>query len=366
MQPTMEECAIFEENNGKYISIMLKIKKAQLIIAIHASVWGTVFLLAYSVISNFFAPMVAAVHCVVNVLLVMVLFYSHTYLVNRFLEKKSYGLFALFSALIFFGIFILRISINLNLLVKPNYDMSKTLVSPMMRIATLVLLTSGFVWLFAIAFQLLTNRFRKEKENLTLMNVQQAAQLQYLKAQINPHFLFNALNNIYSLTVSKSDDAPKMLIKLSDLLRYAIYEGQRETIVLQKEVEHIHKFIELFQMKSEHPLPISFKTQGDFTHWAIEPMILIPLVENCFKHCDFETNEAAFIDINLTVDAQKLSFSTLNTFNQSDQQKDTEGGVGLENIKQRLAVRYHKDFSFNFKTKEEVFEVNLTIKTTKA
>ena len=336
---------------------------------IHASVWLTLFFFAYSAVSNFYAPMLATIHSSLNILLVMVLFYSHLYLVNRFLERKKWGLFVVLSALIFSIIFGLRVFVNLEILEKPALNPINTLISPLWRIGTMVFLTSGFVWLFAIAFQLLMNRFKKERENLALINAQQAAQLNYLKAQINPHFLFNALNNIYSLTVIKSNDAPKMLLKLSDLLRYAIYEGQRETVSLKKEAEHIQKFIDLFQMKSEYPLSISFKTEGNLAEMGIEPMILIPIVENCFKHCDFETNETAFIEMILMVKDNHLSFSTVNTFNKSDAQKDAVGGVGLANINQRLALRYHDNFTFDFKEINGVFEthlkINLTLKSLK-
>jgi two-component system, LytTR family, sensor kinase len=132
---------------------------------------------------------------------------------------------------------------------------------------------------------------------------------------------------------------------------------------LKKEVENIEKFIALCQMKSEHPLSISFKKQGNWEGITIEPMILIPLVENCFKHCDFETNDKAFIELDLKAENNALFFTTRNTFSAADTQKDKIGGVGLENIKQRLTLRYGNRFDLHFDKKEPVFNVFLRINT---
>lgn len=340
----------------------MEFNKRNLIGIIHASVWVILFFFAFGAIINLYEPLVALVHSVSNIALVMLLFYSHLQLVNRFLEKKRYGVFLLLSALFFTLVLVGRVSINLYLFQKTDILPVQSFIKPIVSVGVLVFLTSGFIWLFAIAYQLLMNRFKKERQTLALINQQQAAQLTYLKAQINPHFLFNALNNIYSLTVAKSNDAPKMLLTLSDLLRYAIYDGQRESVFLRKEVDNIEKFIALFQMKSEHPLPVFFDKQGNWDKMSIEPMILIPLVENCFKHCDFETNPHAFIHISLQTKDNTLFFTTKNTYNATDTQKDAVGGVGLENIKQRLAMRYNGLFELFFDKKETVFEVFLKIK----
>jgi two-component system, LytTR family, sensor kinase len=339
----------------------MAVKSQKLVWIIHACIWGLLGLLTFSAVSNLYDPAIAVTHASLNIFLIMGLFYSHIYLVNRFLERRRIAIFLFWSAMIFTVVCFFRIYINLELMITPDFDSGNEIISPVLRIGLLVFFTSAFVWLFAITYQLLVNRFEKERQNLALLNQQQAAQLQYLKAQINPHFLFNALNNIYSLTVVKSDDAPKMLLTLSDLLRYAIYDGQQESVTLQKEVENIEKFIALFQMKSEHPLSISFKKQGNLDKMTVEPMIFIPLVENCFKHCDFETNEKAFIDMVLKEENGHLFFTTRNSFDDSDVQKDKVGGVGLENIKQRLALRYKEHFDIHFGKKDSVFQVHLTI-----
>lgn len=163
--------------------------------------------------------------------------------------------------------------------------------------------------------------------HLSIISEQREAQLQALRAQINPHFLFNTLNNIYSLAVVKSDKTAEMVLRLSNLLRYVIYDGRAERVALKREVEHIRQFIELFQMRSEEQLDIKFDTRGEIDGVQTEPMILIPIVENCFKHCDFDTNKRVFVCIDLQVDNEELYFKILNSKDDRHQQKDRVGAL---------------------------------------
>ncbi|MBL7813582.1 MAG: histidine kinase [Saprospiraceae bacterium] len=297
----------------------------------------------------------------INMAILIALFYLHTHWVNQYIEKGQYKRFFATSITAFTFLTLLRV--GLNLLIFKGYVTNDFAVffGPVFRLVGFLVGTAFIIVIIAVSYQLLKNRYLSQRRNLALINEQQAAQLQLLKAQINPHFLFNALNNVYSLTVAKSDDAPKMLLKLSTLLRYVIYESQEKEVLLEKEVAHLHTFIELFQMRSEDPLSISLKTEGNVNGVKIEPMILMPIVENCFKHTDFDTNPAAFADILLTVTPQSLIFKTKNSFDRSDVQKDAVGGVGLANIKHRLSLRYPSKATLETKESDSIFELILTI-----
>ncbi len=319
--------------------------------------------LAFWMLSNALASADAIKLSVFNTGLLILLFYAQTYFVNRYIETQRYKLFFVASFATFVGITLIRIA--LSTLIIRNYIANDVAVffGPVFRLMGFITGTSFIVTIIAVAYQLLKNRYVAEKRNLALINEQQAAQLQFLKAQINPHFLFNALNNLYSLVVTKSNDAPKFLLKLSDLLRYVTYESQASSVLLEKEVLHISKFIDLFQMRSEAPLSITLETEGDLAGQSIEPMILIPLVENCFKHCDFETNPEAFVKIKVAVSKGSVIFTTHNSFDKADEQKDTVGGVGLANIRHRLSLRYPQRHTFEFEEKGGVFNVFLKIQT---
>ncbi len=333
----------------------------QIRIAFHIVFWlliEVIFVWIFSIVFSFQDTIVVVSS---NIILLIALFYLNTEGVNRFLEQKRIGAFVAFSFISFIVLTFLRIYVSKLIVWKFIPTDGSFVFTIYQRFVFFEVFTSLIIAVLAIFYQLLRNRYQRERQNLALINEQQAAQLQFLKAQINPHFLFNALNNVYSLTMAKSDDAPKMLLKLSDLLRYVIYDGQQNAVLLEKEMANIKKFIDLFQMKSEFPLPISLEIEGNMTGKTIEPMILIPLVENCFKHCDFETNETAFTVIKLTISETALLFFTQNTFNKNDEQKDKIGGVGLQNIHRRLALRYPDKHEFKYDFKGNVFEVSLKI-----
>lgn len=333
------------------------------IIGAHVLFWIVIVYAAFWMFSNSLTPIDAIKLALFNISLLAVLFYCQIHFVNRFIETRRYKMFFLASFSVFLLITVVRIAFSL--MIFRNYVANDVAVffSPLFRLTGFISGSSLIITIIAVSYQLLKNRYEAEKQNLALINEQQAAQLHFLKAQINPHFLFNALNNLYSLVVTKSDDAPKFLLKLSELLRYVTYDSQAASVYLEKEVLHISKFIDLFQMRSEDPLSISLETEGDLQGKTIEPMILIPIVENCFKHCDFETNPQAFISIKAKVTEGVLIFTTQNTFDKTDEQKDAVGGVGLMNIQQRLSLRYPKSFSFKFEENKGVFNVFLKIET---
>jgi two-component system, LytTR family, sensor kinase len=330
----------------------------QISIALHIVFWlliEIVFVWLFSLAFNFTDTIVVVS---VNIVLLIVLFYAHTEGVNLFLEKKRFFTFLIFSLTTLTIITSLRAFVSSWLI--GNY-IPKAMFSPFQRLVAFEVFTSVIIAVTAIFYQLLQNRYTREKQNTLLINEQQAAQLQLLKAQINPHFLFNALNNVYALTVVKSDDAPKMLLKLSNLLRYVIYDSQEKEILLEKEIVHLQQFIALFKMRSEDPLSILLTIEGNVMGIKIEPMILMPIVENCFKHGDFDTNSNAFADISLIISKDYMSFKTRNSFDKNNKQKDAVGGVGLANIKHRLALRYGAGFNFETIEKDSIFEVILTI-----
>jgi len=211
---------------------------------------------------------------------------------------------------------------------------------------------------------MLDYQYREEKYRVELIQEQQNAQLQFLRAQINPHFLFNTLNNIYYLAYTGSEQTADMVLKLSNLLRYVIYQGKETLVSLKEEINHVKLFIELFQMRNEKPVDITFEVNDAIDpRLLIEPMILIPIVENCFKHCNYETDDQAFIRLNMAVTQGYLHFTAINSKDDNDKQKDRVGGVGLENIKKRLQLKDEGDYKLKIKNDPHYFELHLSLKT---
>ena len=302
----------------------------------------------------------AFLHTSLNLGIWIVLFYAHGhFLVNPFFESKKFLHFAIGSMVLIAIYLLLRFNV-INPLLESVYPVESRLIQERIRYS--IVLMSILVLIFSTLFHLLINRYQKEKTNQLLIQEHQAAELQFLKAQINPHFLFNTLNNIYSLSIIQSPKTPQMVLQLSQLLRYVLYESQNKKVSLSGELTQIEKYIALFQLKNETPVNIQLEKEGSINGQKIEPMMLIPLVENALKHCDFDTNKKAYARIAIHTEGDTLHFSTINSKNDANQQKDEVGGVGLKNIRKRLALNYPNQHELVINNLEYAFEVRLKIK----
>ena len=183
-----------------------------------------------------------------------------------------------------------------------------------------------------------------------------------LKAQLNPHFLFNTLNNIYALSLAKSDDTPKVVLKLSSLMSYILYECKEERVDIQKEIDFLNDYIELEKIRSKKVI-VEFVTNINATNLKIAPLIFIPFVENAFKHSKSDS-ENSVIKIELSVNSDfDLFFCCEN--NKGDRKTYIENkykGVGIENVKKRLSLLYNENFDLRINDDLNIFRVELSMK----
>jgi len=189
------------------------------------------------------------------------------------------------------------------------------------------------------------------------------AELKFLKAQVHPHFLFNTLNNLYSLTLDKSDKAPEVVLKLSSLLNYMLYECNEPYILVNKEIALIENYIALERIRYGEQLDIQFRVSGEVTGKRIAPMLLLPFVENAFKHGVSKIRKEAFVKIELEMSGDNLEFTVRNSRSPISE-KDTNGyseGIGLKNVKRRLVLMYPGKFSLVQNTPESEFIIKLTV-----
>ncbi|MCO6479187.1 MAG: histidine kinase [Phaeodactylibacter sp.] len=325
---------------------------------IHIGIW-LCFIMVYAIIfGRVLSVELSLLRGLVNVLPMMLIFYANLHLVNRYLERRRYLPFFLANLFLLAVTVALRVRLNLMF---PDVSRELFLASEQTSWRAGALATNIAILVVSTFYQILENRYENEQRNLATIRDQQEAQLQFLRAQINPHFLFNTLNNIYSLAVARSDKTPEMVLRLSNLLRYVVYDGRAAQVELAREVGQIREYIELFQMRSEFPLDITFEQQGGIEAVKVEPMILIPLVENCFKHCDFDTNEEAFVRISLAVKDDWLFFHTINSRDEGQYQKDKVGGVGLDNIRRRLRLKHDGRHRLETDQSPGRFEVHLEL-----
>jgi len=223
------------------------------------------------------------------------------------------------------------------------------------------ILTNVSVVVVAFAYRLLLLWFQQEKVRKELENQKLKAELSFLKLQVNPHFLFNALNNIYSLSVmEKSTKTGQSIMKLSELMRYVLYEKEdaQNRVSLEKEIRHINSYIDLEKLRHPGDVYINFSIEGEINGKRIVPLLLFPLIENACKH-GILTDAQKPIDINLKVTDHQLNFSIENTIN--SYQKDEVGGIGLPNVHKRLDLLYGKKYTLDVSKAADRFIVNLQL-----
>src|SRR4030042_244726 len=236
-------------------------------------------------------------------------------------------------------------------------DMIETLLT--FRQALWIILVFIIGTLLSIQEQLTRQIINKEK----LLEEKLQTELQLLKAQINPHFLFNALNNIYSLAYMKSDRAPESVLKLSEMLRYVTDDCSKDKVSLQGEIDYIRNYIDFNKMKYPGERNITFKFPDTFSDILIAPMIFIPLIENCFKYSRIEEDTSGFISISITEIDSKVIFNARNSIF-ADRPILKGSGKGIDNVKQRLEIIYPGKNKLATHGQENTYSIELQIDVT--
>lgn len=205
--------------------------------------------------------------------------------------------------------------------------------------------------------------FAQKKEEEIIANKNEALQteLKLLKSQINPHFLFNSLNNIYALSAIDSGKTQQSISYLSDMLRYVLYECEQESVPLGKEITYIKNYIKLFSLKSSKKYPIETNFKVADQHIRVAPMLFIPFMENALKHGNIEKITDTFIRIKIESDGEKIQFEIENSKSESPKVIDEVGGIGIENVKKRLAILYPNRHELSVNETSQAFKVNLNI-----
>ena len=216
--------------------------------------------------------------------------------------------------------------------------------------------------IYAVLIRFAINWFETQKLKAELINQNQASELALLRSQVNPHFLFNTLNNVYSLVYKKSDDAPAALMKLSSIMRYMLYDATSDKVLLEKEIEYLQSFIELQKLRLRQKEVVEFKMGGNTNGKTIAPMLLIPFVENAFKHGSKAEPHPA-IRINLFVDQQQIIFQITNPIlKNAGMSTGHANGIGLNNIRRRLELLYPGKYTLDISDDNTVYAVKLIIR----
>jgi len=225
----------------------------------------------------------------------------------------------------------------------------------------------GMINLYTVTIALLSLKFLKQyyesqRDTQKLENEKIQAELKLLKAQIHPHFLFNTLNNLYALTLKKDDRAPMVVLKLSHLLNYILYECNVKYAPLKKEIEMLQNYIELEKIRYGERIQIQFDIDGSVQGVYIAPLLFLPFLENSFKHGASGILEKPWINIILKVEQDEILFQIENSKEKDIKQLSYQEGIGLNNVKRRLELLHKGDYELTIENKEDCFFVLLSIK----
>jgi sensor histidine kinase YesM len=331
-------------------------------ISIHVIAWGLLlmvpFLSAYQVMKSFtptdtisFIPIV-----ILSLFLIVIFYFNYFVLIPKFLLLKKYLLYiitlvlSIVTAFVLSNIFFKLADINPDNLSSINPELIK--IEPVMRANTFLMLIISILASISLT---INNHLRQlEKEKLV-------AQISSLKFQINPHFLFNTLNNIYATAIDISPRTADMVDRLSEMMRYTMKETQNDFVPLEEEINYLNNFIELQKLRLERTIKFNYTIDGEFSGLQIAPMLLIPFVENAFKH-GVNSEQDSNIRIDIKADESELHFLVANKkVNIKSGTNENTGGLGIENTKHRLVLIYPSKHLLTIKENENDFIVSLHI-----
>jgi two-component system LytT family sensor kinase len=295
--------------------------------------------------------------------LAILVYITNLVLIPKLLYRKKYTAFIIIYIVMIFGSSLFKVNLIGHMVEKGDFVLWDNLKARIYDnvIPHILLVSTG------AAFKLLIDYARAQRRMGEMAKEKAEAELNFLKSQINPHFLFNSLNSVYFLIDKDNIDARQALHKFSDMLRYQLYELKGEKISIEKEITYLRDYVDLQRLRREENCLVQFHCSPEVEGFSIEPLLLIPFVENSFKHLSHygkgRTNE---INIDIIRSNGEMKFSVSNTTEGKQMQElKKDGGIGLGNVKRRLELLYPDTHTLNIGQKDGLYEVELIIKIDK-
>lgn len=245
-----------------------------------------------------------------------------------------------------------------------KYANTPQLQENLIRIQGWMYMGSFFVTLLSTILRVITDWWRYQQEKQTLQTQTIQSELRFLKSQINPHFLFNTLNNLYALTLKKSDKAPEIVLKLSEIMRYMLYECNEKRVLLTKEIQYIYNYLDLERLRQPASADIRFTTEGQISEQLVAPLLFVPFLENSFKHgLNHHVRGGGFVRMHLKVAGNDLEFFIENSKVERlpRQEHPRSGGIGLANVRQRLQILYPEKYTLKVDDEPHRYAVTLLL-----
>lgn len=327
----------------------------------HGVLWcsyiALMFCINYSSSGNF---QISIGNVLIHSFFLALIIYTNLYfLIPNFLSKKrilSYFTLLIISCIVFTPLELICLYWNLS-----GFDDAR---SYLLQNQFLQYFFMFFAALASSVFKIAKEWLLQERTKRALENKNLQSELSFLKSQINPHFLFNTLNSLYALTLKKSDKAPEIVLRLSDMMRYMLYESNEKTVDLEKEIDSIKNYLELEKIRYGEKALISFDYENDpGEQYCIAPLIFIPFLENAFKHGLSNSLDKGFVKVSITVKNKLLQFDIENSkTKEAKDERFYKGGIGLTNVKRRLELIFGQNYKLNISDAENSFIVALELK----
>ena len=219
----------------------------------------------------------------------------------------------------------------------------------------------AFFYFILLLFLFIRWTFKQVRTVIKLKNEKAKTELQHLKSQVNPHFFFNTLNNLYGLVGKDQKKAQELILKLSDMMRYSIYEGEREYVTLEEEIAYLKNYMELHKMRYHKAIDLQFQEDIEKDGLRVMPLIFILLLENAFKHGVENLSDNAFVYVKIAANANDITFTVTNNFDKSNISEET--GIGLKNLKRRLELAYSDKHSLILTQEGGIYKAHLSLKS---
>jgi LytS/YehU family sensor histidine kinase len=287
-----------------------------------------------------------------------VAYLNYFILLPRFLKQKKLGKYLLEFTVPFVLLMVVRVHLQRYLIDGYTYQVKYFYGT---TYAVQAVATTLFIVVFIAMLRFAKDWFEFQARQKEVENERLISELNFLKAQINPHFLFNTLNNLYYLAYSKSDNTTEVIAKLSQMMRYMIYDSNHPQVLLSKELDYMQSYIDLEKLRLSQQVPITFSISGDVDQAKVVPLILITFLENAFKHGVNGHVGSAWINMRLHVSHNTLHFTVENSkFPQADSTRE-RSGIGLQNVKRRLELSYPEKHQLNVSDLPDRYAVELTL-----
>jgi hypothetical protein len=295
----------------------------------------------------------------VQMIFTMIIAYlNYFYFLPRFLARKKVWQYLL-EFIIPFAI-VIAIRVHLQRYLIDGYTHKEWYFYSILYIVQTTSITL-FIVIFVGMLRFATEWFEFEARKKAVENEKLTAELNFLKAQINPHFLFNTLNNLYYLVYTKSDNATIIIDKLSKMMRYMIYDTNHPKVLLSKEIEYMENYIDLERLRLNNEIPIRLQIKGNTDDVKIVPLVFITFLENAFKHGVSSNQKGAWVDVNILLRGRECVYTVENSKLGTSPNANGKSGIGLQNVQRRLELSYPEDYNLEIDDSPDRYKVQLKI-----